>query len=167
MRIRQLQARLTSNLRARGANDGNRLVVLSRWVCLIQKGFVLVLQVFNLESFTWAFGTLRSRTFAPYEGEQIALVPGLDLANHASQPLAECVQKGAGFFGAGTPTAALQSLTEIVEGEQVRALTPWAQNLCGALYPPHPSGRCLSSLRGLLPTTQIFVPHYVLVVMQV
>lgn len=41
--------------------------------------------VFNADSFTWAFGILRSRCLAPADkGEAIALVPGLDLINHSS-----------------------------------------------------------------------------------
>eukprot|EP00897_Mesotaenium_endlicherianum_P010636 jgi/Mesen1/9600/ME000657S08867 len=38
----------------------------------------------TLESFMWAFGILRSRAFPPLIGEDMALVPLLDLANHAS-----------------------------------------------------------------------------------
>ena len=71
-----------------------------------------------MESFLWAFGILRSRTFAPYEGENIALVPGLDLVNHSPRPLAAWQSK-AGLFGRGAKSLALQSAREIVVGEQV------------------------------------------------
>ena len=59
---------------------------------------------FDESSFRWAFGILRSRTMAPLEGANIALVPGIDLINHSS--LSESVWKVgggvagvAGFFG--------------------------------------------------------------------
>ena len=38
---------------------------------------------FDESSFRWAFGILRSRTMAPLEGANIALVPGIDLINHS------------------------------------------------------------------------------------
>jgi hypothetical protein len=55
-----------------------------------------------LHSFMWAFGILRSRTFAPLDGDAIALVPGMDLANHSSRPrdaLAQWTFKNKGLFG--------------------------------------------------------------------
>lgn len=57
--------------------------------------------VYNEDSFLWAFGILRSRTFAPLDGDAIALVPGMDLANHTSRPrdaLAQWTVKGKGLF---------------------------------------------------------------------
>ena len=40
---------------------------------------------FNAEAFAWAFGTLRARCLPPADaGPAIALIPGLDLVNHAS-----------------------------------------------------------------------------------
>lgn len=39
-------------------------------------------EVFTFEAFRWAFGILRSRSFAPLTGEDLALVPVADLVNH-------------------------------------------------------------------------------------
>ena len=74
--------------------------------------------VYNAESFLWAFGILRSRTFDPFVGEQIALVPGLDLINHTDYGIAIWQRKVGGLFG-GEPTAALVSANAAVAGEQV------------------------------------------------
>lgn len=38
--------------------------------------------VFTFDAFRWAFGILRSRSFAPLTGEELALVPVADLMNH-------------------------------------------------------------------------------------
>lgn len=38
--------------------------------------------VYTFDGFKWAFGILRSRTFSPLTGEDIALVPIADLVNH-------------------------------------------------------------------------------------
>ncbi|BBM99663.1 [ribulose-bisphosphate carboxylase]/[fructose-bisphosphate aldolase]-lysine N-methyltransferase [Marchantia polymorpha subsp. ruderalis] len=59
--------------------------------------------VFNLEAFSWAFGILRSRTFPPLTGEDLALVPLADFINHGAaasdaRPSWE-LRKGTGFFG--------------------------------------------------------------------
>lgn len=39
-------------------------------------------EVFTFEAFRWAFGILRSRSFPPLTGEDLALVPVADLVNH-------------------------------------------------------------------------------------
>eukprot|EP00976_Prorocentrum_cordatum_P085161 1185955-Prorocentrum_minimum.AAC.1 len=71
-----------------------------------------------MESFLWAFGILRSRTFEPFVGENIALVPGLDLVNHTGYGIA-LWQRKVGLFG-GEASAALVSANAAVNGEQVR-----------------------------------------------
>ncbi|KAJ7535805.1 hypothetical protein O6H91_12G046900 [Diphasiastrum complanatum] len=38
--------------------------------------------LFTYDAFLWAFGILRSRTFAPLTGDELALVPLADLVNH-------------------------------------------------------------------------------------
>lgn len=39
-------------------------------------------ELFTFDAFRWAFGILRSRSFAPLTGEDLALVPVADLVNH-------------------------------------------------------------------------------------
>mmetsp|Transcript_33591 Transcript_33591/g.73311 ORF Transcript_33591/g.73311 Transcript_33591/m.73311 type:complete len:494 (-) Transcript_33591:326-1807(-) len=73
--------------------------------------------IYNAESFLWAFGILRSRTFDPFVGDDIALVPGADLINHTDYGIA-LWQRKKGLFG-GEPTAALVSANAAVAGEQV------------------------------------------------
>lgn len=40
--------------------------------------------VFTFDAFCWAFGILRSRSFAPLTGDELALVPVADLMNHGT-----------------------------------------------------------------------------------
>ncbi|KAL3685483.1 hypothetical protein R1sor_003505 [Riccia sorocarpa] len=59
--------------------------------------------VFTFEAFSWAFGILRSRTFAPLTGEDLALVPLADFVNHGTiendgKPSWE-LRRGSGLFG--------------------------------------------------------------------
>jgi len=66
---------------------------------------------FDEASFRWAFGILRSRTMAPCDGANIALIPGLDLINHSSLSTARWKVGGGGgvaglFGGAGAASAA-------------------------------------------------------------
>jgi [ribulose-bisphosphate carboxylase]-lysine N-methyltransferase len=75
-------------------------------------------EVYNAESFLWAFGILRSRTFAPFVGENIALVPGLDLMNHNAYGVVKLERRKTGLFS-GESAAALVSVAASVEGEQV------------------------------------------------
>mmetsp|Transcript_17680 Transcript_17680/g.29708 ORF Transcript_17680/g.29708 Transcript_17680/m.29708 type:complete len:496 (+) Transcript_17680:79-1566(+) len=75
-------------------------------------------EVYNAESFLWAFGILRSRTFAPFVGESIALVPGLDLMNHNAYGVVKLERRKTGLFS-GESAAALVSVAASVEGEQV------------------------------------------------
>jgi [ribulose-bisphosphate carboxylase]-lysine N-methyltransferase len=62
---------------------------------------------FSEDNFRWAFGILRSRTMAPCDGANIALVPGVDLVNHSSLSQARWRVSGgvagavAGLFGGG------------------------------------------------------------------
>lgn len=52
---------------------------------------------YNLENFLWAFSVLRARTFHPLVGDDIALVPLLDLAAH--EPDSARWQRRRGVFG--------------------------------------------------------------------
>ena len=54
---------------------------------------------FDEASFRWAFGILRSRTMAPLDGANVALVPGLDLINHSSLSGARWRVGGGGGMG--------------------------------------------------------------------
>ncbi|CAM6109617.1 unnamed protein product [Calypogeia fissa] len=60
-------------------------------------------KIFTFEAFLWAFGILRSRTFAPLTGDDLALVPLADLVNHGDVPDSNIpgweLRKGTGFFG--------------------------------------------------------------------
>lgn len=58
-------------------------------------------EIFTFELFLWAFGILRSRTFSPLTGDDLALVPVADLVNHGvgiSTEGSSWVTKKAGQF---------------------------------------------------------------------
>lgn len=67
--------------------------------------------VFTEEAFLWAFGILRSRALPPVDqGDGIALVPGLDLANHSGLSSATWTLNNGGLgsvFGGGAKEAML------------------------------------------------------------
>jgi len=87
--------------------------------------------VFNEHAFLWAFATLRARCLPPCDsGEDIALVPGLDLVNYArgAGPAWLPARAPGGFLarlapgdaaGAPPPALALQPSRAMAQGEQL------------------------------------------------
>lgn len=63
-------------------------------------------EAFTEQAFVWAFGILRSRALPPVDqGDGIALVPGLDLANHSGLSSATWTLNNGGLgsvFGGGS-----------------------------------------------------------------
>ncbi|MCO5554003.1 hypothetical protein L7F22_007529 [Adiantum nelumboides] len=76
---------------------------------------------FTRESFLWAFGILRSRTFPPLTGDDLALVPLADLVNHGMVLNMEgpsWEKKSSGFFPR-REYLTLRAPVAVKEGEQV------------------------------------------------
>lgn len=71
-------------------------------------------EAFTEQAFVWAFGILRSRALPPVDqGDGIALVPGLDLANHSGLSSATWTLNNGGlgsvFGGGGGPSMLLRT----------------------------------------------------------
>ncbi|KAL2653570.1 hypothetical protein R1flu_021698 [Riccia fluitans] len=93
-----------------------RIEVLAPYMALFDPS------VFTMEAFSWAFGILRSRTFAPLTGEDLALVPLADFVNHGTiesdgKPSWE-VRRGTGLFGS-QDTLVLKASRNFQAGEEV------------------------------------------------
>lgn len=83
-------------------------------------------EVYTYEAFRWAFGILRSRTFAPLTGDDLALVPVADLVNHGmglSDDIPSWIKKKPGqFWNLGKENShvlALRASATFQYGEQV------------------------------------------------
>ncbi|KAI5062087.1 hypothetical protein GOP47_0022626 [Adiantum capillus-veneris] len=77
--------------------------------------------MFTREAFLWAFGILRSRTFPPLTGDDLALVPLADLVNHGMVLNMEgpsWEKKSSGFFPR-REYLTLRAPVAVKEGEQV------------------------------------------------
>eukprot|EP00250_Pteridium_aquilinum_P005644 c15711_g1_i1 orf=606-2153(-) len=77
--------------------------------------------LFTQEAFLWAFGILRSRTFPPLTGDDLALVPLADLVNHGMVMNMEgpsWEKKSSGFFPR-RDYLTLRAPGSVKEGEQV------------------------------------------------
>ncbi|XP_002983944.2 fructose-bisphosphate aldolase-lysine N-methyltransferase, chloroplastic [Selaginella moellendorffii] len=77
--------------------------------------------LYTLEAFTWAFGILRSRTFPPLIGDNLALVPLADFVNHGFGLTNEdpgWKVKSAGVF-ARQETLTLQAAANCAEKQEV------------------------------------------------
>lgn len=76
---------------------------------------------FTPDAFLWAFGILRSRTFPPLTGEDLALVPLADLVNHGSALNSEkpsWEKKNSGFFSR-QEFLSMRAPVTVKAGEQV------------------------------------------------
>eukprot|EP00898_Chlorokybus_atmophyticus_P003486 jgi/Chlat1/4138/Chrsp269S00809 len=75
---------------------------------------------FTYDNLLWAFGILRSRVFPPLDGDNIALVPLVDLANHGetSEEAPQITLKSAGMF-ARSNVVTLTVTSSYKSGEQV------------------------------------------------
>ena len=73
-------------------------------------------EVFTEQAFVWAFGILRSRALPPVDqGDGIALVPGLDLANHSGLSSSTWTLNNGGLgsvFGGGSGGGSMLLRTE-------------------------------------------------------
>ena len=83
-------------------------------------------EVYTYEAFRWAFGILRSRTFAPLIGDDLALVPIADLVNHGvglSDDIPSWIKKKPGqIWNLGKENShvlALRASATFQSGEQV------------------------------------------------
>ncbi|KAH7424534.1 hypothetical protein KP509_11G013100 [Ceratopteris richardii] len=77
--------------------------------------------LFSRDLFLWAFGILRSRTFPPLTGDELALVPFADLVNHGmvlNMDGPSWEKKSSGFFDR-REYLTLRAPISVKEGEQI------------------------------------------------
>ena len=77
-------------------------------------------KIFTWDAFLWAACTVRARSHAPLDGEELALVPLTDLTQHARAPTAGVYWslKSAGLFG-GKRALAVEAERALKQGEPV------------------------------------------------
>lgn len=79
-------------------------------------------EIFTFDAFKWAFGILRSRSFPPLTGEDLALVPVADLVNHGgTSGDSSWVKKKTGqiWKKENTNVLAVRATGNFASGEQV------------------------------------------------
>lgn len=78
-------------------------------------------EIFTWDAFLWAACTVRARSHAPLDGQDLALVPLADLIQHARAPATGALWslKAAGLFGGGKRSLAMEAERALQQGEPV------------------------------------------------